>query len=296
MTERRPLALAAATTAALVIGLSAVMVEAAPRARLSRDLADALQAQQGEARDVILQADQATVTAVAARHGATIKKWLATGAVLSVSGASLDAMSTDEAVDHLSGDTMVRSMMAVTDPAIGADQVVAGTLAGLGSITGRGVSVALIDSGVFNHKALQGRIVAASISRTARARASTSWGTGRTWPASSGAATEIRVAPGVSIVSLKVLGADGSGRRATSSTPSTSRLQQGRFQAAGTDQPVAGPAGVRVVFLDDPLDQAVERAYRAGLVVVASAGNCGKTQDGAAVIGGITSPAPVATR
>ena len=160
MTSRRFQVLAAGTVAALAIGLSAVAVEAAPKARLSRDLADALQARRGEARDVILQADQATVTAVAARHGATIRKWLATGAVLSVSGASLDAMSNDASVDHLSGDTLVRSMMAVTDPAIGADQVVAGTLAGLGSITGRGVGVALIDSGVFNHKALQGRIVA----------------------------------------------------------------------------------------------------------------------------------------
>ena len=33
-------------------------------------------------------------------------------------------------------------------------------------------------------------------------------------------------------------------------------------------------------YVDDPLCQAVERAYRAGLVVVASAGNYGKTQDG----------------
>ncbi len=61
MTERRSQVLAAGTVAALVIGLSAAAVEAAPRARLSRDLADALQAQRGEARDVILQADQATV-------------------------------------------------------------------------------------------------------------------------------------------------------------------------------------------------------------------------------------------
>ena len=36
------------------------------------------------ARDVILQADQATIAAVAARHGATMKKWLETGAVLTV--------------------------------------------------------------------------------------------------------------------------------------------------------------------------------------------------------------------
>ncbi len=41
---------------------------------------------------------------------------------------------------------------------------------------------------------------------------------------------------------------------------------------------------------DDPLCQAVERAYRAGLVVVVSAGNYGKTEDGRKVMRAITSP------
>ena len=41
---------------------------------------------------------------------------------------------------------------------------------------------------------------------------------------------------------------------------------------------------------DDPLCQAVERAYRAGIVVVASAGNHGKTADGRPIYGGITTP------
>ena len=41
-------------------------------------------------------------------------------------------------------------------------------------------------------------------------------------------------------------------------------------------------------YVDDPLCQAVERAYRAGLVVVASAGNYGKTQDGRRVMRAIT--------
>jgi serine protease AprX len=151
---------------------------------------------------------------VAARHGATIKKWLATGAVLSVSGASLDALSNDAAVDHLSGDTMVRSMMAVTDPAIGADQVMAGTLAGLGSITGRGVGVALIDSGVFNHKALQGRIVASFDFTDGTGKGLDELGHGTHVAGIIGGSDgDFRgVAPGVSIVSLKVLGADGSGR------------------------------------------------------------------------------------
>ena len=41
---------------------------------------------------------------------------------------------------------------------------------------------------------------------------------------------------------------------------------------------------------DDPLCQAVQRAYDAGIVVVASAGNLGKTQDGTPVMGGVTVP------
>ena len=41
---------------------------------------------------------------------------------------------------------------------------------------------------------------------------------------------------------------------------------------------------------DDPVNQAVERAYRAGLVVVASAGNGGKDAEGNEVLGGITVP------
>ena len=43
-------------------------------------------------------------------------------------------------------------------------------------------------------------------------------------------------------------------------------------------------------YRDDPLCEAVERAVRAGLVVVAAAGNYGKTADGKTVMGGITSP------
>ncbi len=41
---------------------------------------------------------------------------------------------------------------------------------------------------------------------------------------------------------------------------------------------------------DDPLSQAVERAYRAGITVVASAGNFGKAEDGRPVYGCITTP------
>src|SRR5262249_52958542 len=44
-------------------------------------------------------------------------------------------------------------------------------------------------------------------------------------------------------------------------------------------------------YADDPLCEAVERAVRAGIVVVAAAGNYGRTADGKTVYGGIMSPA-----
>src|SRR5262249_54788685 len=43
-------------------------------------------------------------------------------------------------------------------------------------------------------------------------------------------------------------------------------------------------------YRDDPLCEAVERAVEAGIVVVAAAGNFGKTPDGVPVRGGIVSP------
>jgi serine protease AprX len=43
-------------------------------------------------------------------------------------------------------------------------------------------------------------------------------------------------------------------------------------------------------YRDDPMCEAVERAAKAGIVVVAAAGNFGKAADGRRIIGGITSP------
>ena len=97
------------------------------------------------------------------------------------------------------------------------------------------------------------------------------------------------VAPGANLVSLKVLRADGSGRTsdviAAIDWAIDNRAQYGlRIINLSLGRPVFDS------YRDDPLCQAVERAYRAGLVVVAAAGNYGKTPDGQLVAGGITSP------
>src|SRR4051812_6584688 len=139
-------------------GLVSVPAYAAPhRARLSRDLADRVAAGREDSTSVIVSGTPETVQELAARYGARIKKSLRGGAVLEVTGGQLTALSQDPDVDHASGDVRVQRTMAVTTESTGATQVWGGN--GLPGFTGRGIGVAVIDSGVANHKALRGRIV-----------------------------------------------------------------------------------------------------------------------------------------
>ena len=144
----------------LLLGVTAVAAQAGPRrARLSRDLVDRLARADAEATDVIVTGTEDQVRTLAARYGATVKKSLRSGAVLSLTAGQLDALSQDADVDHLSGDVPV-IRMGVTTETIGAEQVWAGALEGVRGFTGRGVGVAIIDSGVWeHHKDLQKRVV-----------------------------------------------------------------------------------------------------------------------------------------
>jgi len=97
------------------------------------------------------------------------------------------------------------------------------------------------------------------------------------------------VAPGSTIVSVKVLGADGSGH--------VSDLLEGidwvianraRYQIKVINLSLG--AAVQQSWRDDPVCQAIERAWRANIVTVAAAGNYGKTANGTEILGGVTSP------
>ena len=77
------------------------------------------------------------------------------GAVLEIPANRLEDVASDADVDSLSGNHVVASQMTVTNQAIGADQVQAGLAAGLRGLTGRGIGVAVIDSGVANVPELQ---------------------------------------------------------------------------------------------------------------------------------------------
>ena len=129
-------------------------------ARLSQDLAQLVKTNGDfQPTTVIITASQAKVDRLAAKHGLTVLQRLATGAVLQVPSYRLADLANDAEVDSLSSNHEVAGQMAITNQAIGADQVQAG-LAGLAGLNGRGITVAVIDSGVANVPELNGRILA----------------------------------------------------------------------------------------------------------------------------------------
>src|SRR5688572_15553963 len=264
------------------------------RARLSQDLAR-LAATNGDFQptDVILTASQERVDRLAARHGLTVLQRLSTGALLRVPANRLAEVAGDREVGSLSGNYVVSGQMGVTNQAIGADQVQAGLLGT--PVTGKGIGVAVIDSGVANVPELRGRIAASMDFTNARGQALDYYGHGTHVAGIIAAAGQNvnddtrGVAPGAHIINLKVLDAKGKGYVSN--------------VIAAIDWAIANRQkfGIRILNLslgapvlqscaDDPLCQAVERAHRAGLVVVASAGNFGKDANGRPIYGAVTAP------
>jgi len=133
---------------------------AAHRARLSADLADHLAAGSQTIR-VIVHGTRAEVDALAQRYSLTIAKYLQSGAVFVVNAGQLAAMQQDDSQEHLSGDVRIKSSIdAAGVESVGADQVWSGSPDAKAQ-TGKGITVAVIDSGINNtHNALKGRVLA----------------------------------------------------------------------------------------------------------------------------------------
>jgi serine protease AprX len=285
--------------AALVLLSWCVLGVAAPaaaehRARLSEDLSDHL-AVGSQSIDVIVHGDEATVNALASRYNVVVKRRLKSGAVLHVNAGQLDALSRDEDVDHLSGDVKIRPS-DVTTQSIGADQLWDGGVDELPSLTGEGITVAVIDSGIDNkHNALKTR-VRFSVDFTG-GDGIDRYGHGThvaaTIAGEVGRASYTRdyrgVAPGASLISLRVLGDDGSGT-ASDVIEAIDWAVEHRAEYRIRIINLSLGAPVLQPYRDDPLCEAVERAVQAGIVVVAAAGNFGKAADGRTVLGGTTSP------
>ena len=304
MAMRRVFVGVVALAACLTISTPARVLTAPRRAQLSLDLLRHKDARARHKARVIVHGDRATLRGIASRHGLRIVREMDHESVLEATGAQLEALASEAGLDHLSGDTPVRSSMNVANRSTGADQARTGTrgLLGIGAIpgvTGQGIGIALLDSGISPHRALGTKVVANVSFVTGDPDTSDTFGHGThiagIITGNASAANGVTngyaggIASGAHLVNVRVLGDDGTGL--------TSDV------IAGIDWVIANRAryNVRVINLSlghavmepvatDPLCEAVERAARAGIVVVASAGNRGKADDGSPILGGITSP------
>jgi serine protease AprX len=283
--------------------LSSAHPEGQRRPTLSDDLKSALAS--GARVRVIVQGEEGALTSLRGRLGRGLRRQLAGALSLDLSAIEVNRLIADGGVAHISGDLPVVADMAITNKVTGADKVWAGTrgLIGLLSkpgLSGSGIGVAVIDSGIADHSAISGRVVArvnlvshepnvsgdpfghgthiAGIiggNTTAAARVTTAYAGGS--------------APGVHFVDVRVLGSNGAGYTSDviagiDWTIANARRHGVRIINLSLGHPVAEPSAT------DPLCRAVARAVQAGLVVVVSAGNYGQTATGAPVLGGITSP------
>jgi serine protease AprX len=257
---------------------------------------------------VIVQAQDSALSLL--RHGlhGVLKRDLPGSVALEVTDAQLEALEHDPQYGHISGDLPILPNASVTNAVTGATQVWQGTpglLLGLGGIPGTtggngNVTVAVVDSGIATHNALDSRVlkhvnfvtdepgvtgdpfghgthVAGIIAgnRTAATYVTSQFSGGS--------------APSVRLVDVRVLGALGSGRTSdviagiewVINNASTYHI---RVINLSLGHPVMEP------WFNDPLCQEVERAVSKGLTVSVSAGNYGLTSDGRPVLGGITSP------
>ena len=280
-------------TAALLVIATAIPGFAEHRARVSADLADHLVAGSSSI-DVIVDGDQQKVDALATRYNLVVTRRMKSGAVLHVNAGQLDALQRDTDVDHLSGERRLWPSMAITNPTIGADQVWGGGN-GVPRLTGSGVAVAVIDSGIDpKHNALKNRVIATvdftggdGVDRYGHGTHVAGIIAGQ-----AGRTADTRnvqgVAAGAYLVNLRVLGDDGGGVSSSVVEAIDWAIEHRRqYRIAVINLSLGGP--VQQSYRDDPMCEAVERAVRAGIVVVAAAGNFG-TLDGKAVPFSITAP------
>ncbi len=274
-------------------------------ASLSGDLLALLANGSSQPVRAILRGDVGTIQAVAARDGLPVLRVLDGLVVVEATPAELSALRQVSGIQAISRDAIVAPFMTVATKAMAADQARAAVSGFLGigaypAVTGKGVGVAVIDSGITTtHSALAGKVVAAVSFVTGDSSTTDGYGHGTHIAgiiAGSPTAAQLvtsqyqgGIAPGAHLVNVKVLGGNGAGY--------TSDV------IAGIQWTVAnrGKYAIKVINLSlghpqvepcltDPLCLAVEKASAAGLVVVASAGNNGKDAAGKEVFASVTTP------
>src|ERR1041384_5741700 len=268
------------------------------KARLSADLQDHLD-HNSQSLEAIVHGTRAACDVLARTYGLVVQRYLSVdGCVFRLTAGQLAALQQDDTQDHISGNTRIKSSDDVTAETIGADQVWAGADA-LPALSGKGVTVAVIDSGIDQtHAALRGRVVASrDFTGGGGPGGVDGFGHGTHVAGIIGAqrfatpdGKDYRgIAPDVQLVDLRVLDDTGSGSVAdVVEAIDWAVANRERYKIRVINLSLGAP--VLQPYRDDPMCEAVERAVRAGIVVVAAAGNNGRNAAGQTVLGSIVSP------
>ncbi|MGQ0734839.1 MAG: S8 family serine peptidase, partial [Acidobacteriota bacterium] len=263
----------------MAIGAAGLSAGPAPLALVTGELQARLLRAPHERVRVIVQGQVAEVLEAAGRHGLVVHRVLDRMVVVGANAAEVALLQAEPAVSSLSGDIRMRPMMTVSDQAMSADQTRAGSTGPLGlgfpGVTGKGVGVAVVDSGIAAHKALGSAVVAAVSFVPGDPSVADAFGHGThiagIITGNGSAASKVTslykggVAPGAHLVNVRVLGADGSGY--TSSViagldwvvANRSRYAI-RIVNLALGHPVTAPGAV------DPLCSSIAHVVQSGLV------------------------------
>jgi serine protease AprX len=273
------------------------------RGKLSSDLLSFESRRTTARARVIVRGSRMEIEALASRHGVAVARWLGDSAVLLANSAQISALAAEQ--DVLSGDLPVAPFMDVSTSATAADQVragQAGLLLGIGAIpgvTGAGVTVAVVDSGISAHPALYGKVIASVSKVSGDPSTGDAHGHGTHIAgiiAGNSSASKYTtslyrggIAPDVRLVNVRVLGANGTGWTSDVIAGIEWVIEnRAKYNIRAINLSLGHP--VTEPSTTDPLCVAVMKATAAGIVVIASAGNSGKAEDGTPILGGITSP------
>jgi serine protease AprX len=253
----------------------------------------------------IIRGNVQAILAVAARDGIRVVRVLSGFVVVEATPSQLQALQGILGLDAITRDALVRPLMSVSLKAMATAEARAGSggLLGLGliaatpSISGKGIGVAVIDSGISYHSALSGKVIASVNFATGETSTSDGFGHGTHIAGIIAGVSnygptplfKTGVAPGSHLVNVRVLNRQGVGYTsdviAGLQWVKTNRIKYGiRVVNLSLGHPITEPC------FFDPLCLAAEDAVASGLVVVASAGNNGKDAEGRTVLGSITTP------
>jgi serine protease AprX len=283
-----------AAIAAGLVPAGAELSSQDPLAALDPALRARVEAPAGHSR-VIIRHDPAqdlgpVIRAIGATPGPRLP--LLDAQVADVPDTSLAALAASPGVRHVSLDRPVHGTLERSAIAVGAVWARQRF-----SVDGRGIGIAIIDSGVTSwHNDLGAeRVVHFADFVSGRVTPYDDYGHGTHVAgiiAGSGFDSDGArqgIAPGAHLVVLKALDAQGDGYVSQVVAALNYAIEQReRFNIRVINLSVA--SGVYESYLTDPLTVAARRAVDAGIVVVTAAGNFGRGPDGQPLHGGITSP------